>query len=422
MSVEQFVVIINGHAAGVIANELSRPRFIYTDQYAHAEDTTALSTSMPKQPGCTYDHRVLAPWLAGLLPEDPRARQHLASQYGVDRDDAAALLAQAGRDCAGAVQVVVLDELEDVLANRGDLQDVTEAQIGARINQLHTQPQTWATPGQGSILSGRQPKFTLTRTGDRWAFPAGAAISTHIVKPATSRAALNEHLCQTALTAIGLPTAKTQYCEFDGHPAIVATRYDRTHHATGTPLRIHQEDLCQALSVWPHNKYPADGGPAAITIARLLARHASQVDVDRFCDTVIARYLLGDPDTHAKNYSLVLAADDAALAPLYDVSSALADPRTRQGVLPIAGITGFGQVSIRHIARFAADCGTDPDRLVAATRTMAAQLPDAFTSAAQAEPGITADPTGFIRQLRDQIARHCATIELAGRWRMRDPA
>lgn len=421
MTVQQLVVVINGHVAGVIANEFSWPRFTYTDQYAHAEDTTALSVAMPKQPGHTYSHLVVGPWLAGLLPEDPRTRQQLAGQYVVDRDDAAALLAHVGRDCAGAVQVAGIDDLEDVLAGRGDLQDVTDAQIGARIHQLHTQPQTWVPPGQGWSLSGRQPKFTLTRTGDRWAVPTGDAVSTHIVKPATWPAALNEHLCQTALAAIGLPTAATQYREFDGHPAIVTTRYDRTHHAPGTPLRIHQEDLCQALSVWPHNKHPADGGPAAVSIARLLARHASQVDVDRFCDTVIARYLLGDADTHAKKYSLVLAADDAALAPLYGVSSTLADPRPRQSALPIAGITGFGQVSIRHITRFAADCGTDPERLIAAARTMAAQLPDAFTSAARAEPGVTA-ASGFVRQLRDQIARHCASIEPAGRRRMQAPA
>lgn len=72
----------------------------------------------------------------------------------------------------------------------------------------------------------------------------------------------------------------------------------------GTVVRLHQEDMCQALSVWPSKKRRRRG-PSAGSIAQLLAAHADQRDVDRFTDMVVAQYLLGATDGHAKNYSVI---------------------------------------------------------------------------------------------------------------------
>jgi serine/threonine-protein kinase HipA len=45
--------------------------------------------------------------------------------------------------------------------------------------------------------------------------------------------------------------------------------------------------------------------------------------VRRFADALIWKRLIGGTDAHAKNYSILLAADQARLAPLYDIASAL---------------------------------------------------------------------------------------------------
>lgn len=392
------IVIVNSKVAGTITYGHG-PQFTYTDAYVDAE-STPLSLSMPVRSDHTYGHHITGPWLAGLLPNTSAARPSTENYAGALQD--------LGRDCAGAVQLTGIDDLEDLFHGPGRLESATDTQIRDRIRQLHSMPYPWAHPGERWTLAGHQPKFVLTATDGSWAFPRGSAVSTHIVKPVYNTLAINEYLCQTALAAIGLPTATPTYHEFESTRAIITARYDRT--ATRTAVRrIHQEDLCQALSVWPYNKLPTNGGPSVVSIARMLARHTHRVDVDRFCDSVIARYLLGDIDGHAKKYSIILAADDAALAPLYGATSAL-PYRTEHGKGPrrlaaaIGGHTHLGGLTYRHIERFALDAGTDPGRLIDSTARMACQLPDAITSAARTLPQTHHK---FAAHLRDAIALHC---------------
>jgi serine/threonine-protein kinase HipA len=202
-------------------------------------------------------------------------------------------------------------------------------------------------------------------------------------------------------------------------------RYDRITNPDGTVIRIHQEDMAQALGVWPHKKYAADGGPSAVTIAHLLGRRATQEDVDRFTDAVIGQYLAGAPDAHAKNYSVILAGDRAALAPVYDVASVLPyNPDPNSGLarvaMPIAGHSRFGDVDLHDVEKFATAAGTDPDRLVERTRQMAAALPDAITTAAADIPADTLGP--LADQLRTGIVQHCATLDRAPTKRRRTAA
>lgn len=395
------IVIVNGQVAGAITYGHG-PQFTYTDAYVDAE-STPLSLSMPVRSDHTYSHHVIGPWLAGLLPNTTAARPSTGNY--------ASALQALGLDCAGAVQLSAVDDPEDVLRGRGHLEAAPDTLIGERIRRLHNAPYPWVRPGEHWTLAGHQPKFVLTNTGTGWAFPVGSATSTHIVKPAHNTLAINEYLCQNALTAIGFPTATTVYREFDGAPAIVTVRYDRATTRTAV-RRIHQEDLCQALSVWPYNKFPANGGPSAVSIARLLGRNTGQVDIDRFCESVIARYLLGDTDGHAKKYSIILAADDAALAPLYGTTSALpyrTNPANgpRRLAAPIGGHTHLGALTYRHIERFAVDAGTDPGRLIDATARMAALLPDAIAAAAGTLPDTH---HRFSAHLQDAIAHHCNAL------------
>ena len=297
-------VLLTGRLAGVISHVAGRPRFTYLDDYADDPDATPLSLSMPLAAARTYDHRVTAPWLLNLLPDDANVRERLAREFGVPVGSATALL-----------------------------QHIAIARIG----------------DQG------------------WAYPHGNAASTHIIKPGISRyaaQAFNEHLCLRSLRIVGIAAASTEFTDFDGVSALVVERYDRLRRSDGAVLRLHQEDLCQALSVWPDRKYATDGGPSATQIAGLLAREATQHDVDRFTDTVIAQYLLGAPDAHAKNYSVILNGAEATLAPIYDVASALPyDPATgtdtARVAMPIGGRAKFGEVTLHHVAKFARSQGRD---------------------------------------------------------------
>lgn len=74
--------------------------------------------------------------------------------------------------------------------------------------------------------------------------------------------------------------AATEFTAFEDQVALVVTRYDRRRAADGTITRVHQEDMCQALSVYPWRKYEASGGPTAARIAGLLWESGSEPSSD----------------------------------------------------------------------------------------------------------------------------------------------
>lgn len=410
------LVLLNGRVAGAVTHAGGRPRFTYLEDYADDPESTPLSLSMPVA-ARTYDHRITAPWLMNLLPDDANVREGLARALGVASADPTELLEQIGRDCAGAVQLATPEELEEVLTRPGRVEQVTDQQIGDRLRDLRRAPQYWIRADERWSLAGAQSKFAIVRTaGGGWAYGHGNSASTHIVKPGITRfgdQAFNEHLCLRALSALGISSAVSEFTEFDGEAALVVERYDRLPGSGGTVIRLHQEDMCQALAVRPERKYASEGGPSAAAIARLLSREATMQDVDRFADNVVAQYLLGAPDAHAKNYSVILNGLDVVLAPSYDVASSLPyDPEPGSALsrvaMPIGGRARFGEVTLHHVAKFARSIGTDPERLVARTRELAAGLPAALSEAGGVR---TTEPASFRARLVDAVAAHCATID-----------
>lgn len=408
------IVVLNRQIIGAITHVDGKPRFSYMDDYASDPDATPLSLSMPLAVGRSYDHKVTAPWLSNLLPDDDQVRANWARELGISASSATALLERVGHDVAGAVQLATPDEIDNLLAQSGSFfEAITDELIGTRLRELLSRPSQWAHVDEGWSLAGAQSKFTVARpSAGQWAWPRGAAPSTHIIKPGIGGypgQVLNEHLCLRALQRVGVVTARTEFTSFDGVEAIVVERYDRLRLPSGTVIRLHQEDMCQALSVWPQNKYTSSGGPSAVDISQLLSRVASQRDVDRFTDAVIAQYLLGAPDGHAKNYSVILDGEDVTLAPIYDVASMLPYPREAGSSLDrvamsIAGHNKFGDVKLKHLERFANNTGTSPERLVARTREMATQLPDAIADAAA-----DLEAEGLI-ELRDSLIREVRAL------------
>jgi len=104
----------------------------------------------------------------------------------------------------------------------------------------------------------------------------------------------------------------------------------------GSIVRVYQEDLCQALAVYPRRKYESAGGPTAADIARLLRDNSTDGDADvwEFVQALIFNYLIGAPDAHAKNYSVMHAPGLTRITPMYDVASAL--PYEADGVTELA--------------------------------------------------------------------------------------
>jgi serine/threonine-protein kinase HipA len=124
---------------------------------------------------------------------------------------------------------------------------------------------------------------------------------------------------------MGLPSAQAQIFGVQGLQVLLVARYDRRVGVDGQPMRIHQEDFCQALGVVPEMKYQNEGGPDLKACFDLLrkATRPSAPQVLRLLDAVVFNALIGNHDAHAKNFSLLYAdpGKNAAptLAPLYDM-------------------------------------------------------------------------------------------------------
>jgi serine/threonine-protein kinase HipA len=376
-------VRLYGQDIGTIERRGGSTTFTYHETYAATPGSTPLSLSMPLA-SSTHDKRVIEAFLDGLLPDHALVRSRWAQTKGVRDGDTLSLVAAVGRDVAGAAQF-----LADVDDTRDDsrLVAVDEARIAARLTRLRESGVDWIDDDDDASwsLAGAQSKFALARQDSTWAYAYGDEPSTHIVKPGITRLqdqALVEHVSMRTLDSLGLPVARTQYVEFGSEPAIVIERYDR-RAGRGRVLRVHQEDLLQAFALMPERKYESDEGPGLQKIGSLLGR-VDPGSRQRFADAIIVNYLLGAPDAHAKNYSLLLAGNRATLAPLYDVASGLPyssgdSLRWETAAMAIGGERRFGAVQAKHWRRAAANIGIDEGVMLDRVAELAASMPDAIS-------------------------------------------
>ncbi len=376
-----------GRRAGVIERIGGRIRLDYDADYIGRPDPTPLSLSLPLAGEPARTARAVNAYLAGLLPDHKNLRDRWSRRHAVRLGDNFGLVAAIGLDCAGGAVFAREDEIVDALASKGHIEPVSRAWIAERLRTLRHDQNAWHEDDEHWSLAGGQGKFTLTRLPDGWGVGSGAVPSTHIVKPGIGwidGQALAEHVSMRTLALAGLPVAETQFDVFEDQPAIIVARFDRRDDA-GRIDRIHQEDMLQALAVMPEHKYEADAGPGVERIARLLRSVAGGDAVARFADAVVANHLLAAPDAHAKNYSVLLAGGQVALAPMYDVSTGLL-PRPggrlfRTGAMSIGGEKRFGDVEAKNWRKFAGIVGQEEDRLLARVSELADVIPRAFAAA-----------------------------------------
>ena len=375
-------------------------------------------------------------FIEGLIPESEAVRQALAHEYNLSSwKNPFAILEKIGLECAGAVQFVAPEELENFANNQGELFPLTQQQLEQRLQRLERSlHKSWVMHRERWSLAGAQSKFALRFHDGQWCEAAGAQPTTHIFKPGIhdlKDQALNEHLCLKALGRLGLPVAHTNYQKFGGSAAIVVQRYDRISTDVGV-FRLHQEDMCQAISTLPERKYESSRGPSALTIISLLRRVCPPEDVEIFIQALIANYLLGAPDGHAKNYSLLhLPNGQIRLAPLYDIASGFPytsslsrdtysmDQSNNNGIpgkndglekaaMAIGGERRFGKVTSKHWTKFARDAGFDEDRLMATVEYMAQKLPEVLRQVCIEEAADVGD-SDLVRRMVPGVEHLCET-------------
>ncbi|WP_369374892.1 type II toxin-antitoxin system HipA family toxin [Promicromonospora sp. Populi] len=388
---KQLAVILGGrHVAELTRTRAGVLRLTYLDD-ARSVGATPLSLSLP--PGiASHAGAPVVTFLRGLLPESDPALDAIGRRYRIDTRDELALLSVVGKDCAGAVQFCVEDEIEATIRREGSLQECSAGDIEIRLDEMDTdESASWTMPGEHWSLGGTQQKFALRRQDDRWYVAQGAEATTHIIKPGIRKMkaqALDEHVSMRTARIVGIDAAHTEYTSFKSQDAIVVSRFDRLRVDGDQVVRLHQEDLCQALG--DNEKYESEGGPSALGIIRML-REVSETagsarrNVERFVDGLIYNTVIGAPDAHARNYAVLLDGDSVDLAPIYDVASGFAyDPPTggrRVVSMSVGGMFELDEIGRDAWSRFADAAGLDVDHTVGRVAELAALVPDAIETA-----------------------------------------
>jgi serine/threonine-protein kinase HipA len=386
-----------------------------------------------------------------------------------------ALIANVGEDCAGAVQFVREERLDAVLGG-GPMQVewLDDEQVAERLRMLREDRGAWRSPsdtGQFS-LSGAQAKTAFLLHDGRFGTPTGRTPTTHILKPPLREFpghVENEHLCMTLARELGLATAVSEVRRFQHELAIVVTRYDRARtadlaasaaaraaaaNAAGAEgdvdassaaaeaaaataeasalgelaesrpiLRLHQEDMCQALGVSPTSKYQNEGGPSPAQIAGLLRDHSSSSaeDIPPFVAALAFNWSIAGTQAHAKNYSLLLAAGGRVrLAPLYDLASALPYPGLELQRIRLAMKIGstyrIRDIRGRHWRGLCQSLRIDEDETIDRIERMAGNISDQVgdLGGRMTSDGLDAEAVGRLVKRIGGRARTCRKLLASG--------
>jgi len=299
----------------------------YAFQYSSTPRPISLSLPLGRERFTPAESR---PFFEALLPEGA-VREQIASQLKLATGDSYGLLAELGRDCAGALQVMETKRMSEPPS----VQWLDDHELDVTIEELPRHPLGINVEDKRLRLSlaGVQRKAVLVRGGDRrFGRPLAGMPSSHILKPELPGGdypgiATNEYFCMLLATRCNLSCAPVELITAGGHPCLVVERFDRERikGPDHTYHRVHQEDLCQALGLTPDFKYQQEGWslPSYRALGDLLDRYSLSPGLDRLscAQAALFHFLIGNADAHAKNISLLHVGDGVQLAPLYDVVS-----------------------------------------------------------------------------------------------------
>lgn len=266
----------------------------------------------------------LPSFFSNLLPEGTN-RERLAAQRGVDVEDELELLAAAGHDLTGGIEVLPANEVPDAVL-----------QLHVTKNFEPVEPSTVAAPVEdGFSIDGIQTKFSMVQEGRQYVVRRGTAAGDFIAKlPSLKLRDLvtNEGICMRLAAAVRVNTARTEvrpiadldvpehvkgsFSEF-----LLVDRFDRFKRNDGSTGRIHFEELTQAIGLDARQKYRGMES-AMVALLTILKRSdvGSREDIEEFFRRWTVNALLGNTDAHSKNWGLVYRdGRNARLSPAYDL-------------------------------------------------------------------------------------------------------
>ncbi|MBO9678217.1 MAG: type II toxin-antitoxin system HipA family toxin [Acidovorax sp.] len=260
-------------------------------------------------------------YFQNLLPEGHN-RERLARERGCSEGDEFELLAAAGHDLMGALEVEPVplqDGVPDVVRHWHTTQGLDVLEPGFVEYPVE----------DAASLPGVVTKFSAVQDGRRYTVHRhGQAGSTILKLPTTAHPDLvaNEYAGYQLCQALGLHCAQARVitraeAELPGHipfdDILAVQRFD--HLAGGA--RVHMEEFNQVLGYAPRQKYGKGMERDWATMLRVLNRLSGQPvqDTREFLARMVAFILMGNTDAHLKNWALLYPdGRTPQLAPLYD--------------------------------------------------------------------------------------------------------
>ncbi len=128
----------------------------------------------------------------------------------------------------------------------------------------------------------------------------------------------------------------------------VIERFDRLEDGTAA----HTEDFAQIFGLYPKDKYSK---ASSMDIASVIAAESDEADVAEFIRRFTFNTLIGNADTHVKNWSMTfLDRQKAALAPAYDFVSTIPYIRDKKAGLKFSRTKRFDEFTLDELAHLSA--------------------------------------------------------------------
>lgn len=379
--------------------------FSYSEDYLSSNTARPVSISMPLTDQA-YGPEATRRFFEGLLPEG-FMRRTVAEQNRADDGDYLSILEMLGAECLGAVRIKGPDfRLVEPSYRRLDPSTMYKlaAEGATRSADLVVEAHLSLTGASGKIGAYKDDK-------GEWYLPVGSAPSTHILKQSHIRydnIVQNEQLALRTARLLGIEVPGSEIVVADKDPGagtegaraltenvLLATeRYDRTFSGAADtidglrcPLRLHQEDMGQALGIPASGKYERPGEEHMKKMFELLRRYSADPIEDqlKLWNMIVFHALVGNTDGHIKNFSLLYdrSLKSVRLAPAYDiVSTVLYGTHSTEMAFSIGGEIEWGKMSRKCFEEACRDIGLSKKLFMAEFDHMAGSFEDALKEAA----------------------------------------
>lgn len=347
---KQLLVKYNNEQVGNLSQDVSgKISFVYYKTWI--EKRFPISISLPLREEVFQENECMS-FFSGLLPEDA-LREKIARNLGVSSRNDFALLKAIGGDCAGAITIGESDSL-----NKEHLEKLDISGLKQIINSLKTSPMLAGEKNIRLSLAGAQRKLPIIYKEREFFLSHGDIPTTHIIKPPIDdidHSVENEFFCLKLAASIGLPVVDADLIDIQDQKILLIKRYDRIIESEKT-IRIHQEDLCQAMNVASENKYQRDGGAGFVDLFSVIRNYSISpiLDIRNVVRIAIFNYMIGNSDAHGKNFSFLFNGKNVKLAPFYGLLSTEIYPNLdKKMAMKISDKYDPEDLFLRHWHRFA---------------------------------------------------------------------